>query len=296
MRADNDERRLIVAISEAEAIDVRYTPLSADELHTFQARDVLAEPTEALLEEHAVIAAAAADGVQVLLSGWGGDEFASFNGRGALAGMLRHGRLATLALETTRRAGGVRHPKSVAGVAWRQVVVPSLPDTLRNRVGGVVRQGRGGHPRHNGRSPVDLGDGVATVTSFGRSIHVAPATARALGVDAGTVEHVLADSGKLVLPGESRLAVQLGRVIVLDAASDVAEVRVEHVSGADAVGLLVAHAYRAALVRQLWPEALFGWSTRLASMVSVARVSRPAAAWTVPAVADAVERRAVATT
>lgn len=42
--------------------------------------------------EHAICAHAAAHGAQVVLSGWGGDEGPTFNGRGALAEAFLHGR------------------------------------------------------------------------------------------------------------------------------------------------------------------------------------------------------------
>ena len=57
--------------------------------------------------EDLVQRSAAARGVDVLLTGWGGDEGVSFNGRGYYAGLLRQGRLASM-LRAAREE--TRHP------------------------------------------------------------------------------------------------------------------------------------------------------------------------------------------
>lgn len=52
-----------------------------DSAPEFLARDPIIDPGDALYREHLVLRDAAESGVQVMLSGWGGDEFASFGGR-----------------------------------------------------------------------------------------------------------------------------------------------------------------------------------------------------------------------
>lgn len=73
----------------------------------------------------AVCAGAAAAGAHIVLSGWGGDEAATFNGRGALAELLLKGRWRTLARECSalRRERGV----SIADILRGEVIGYLLP-------------------------------------------------------------------------------------------------------------------------------------------------------------------------
>ena len=70
---------------------------------------------------------AAEHGVRVLLSGWGGDEGVSFNGRGLYAHLLLSGRWPRLAAECRARGLGPRH---VLGETAR-ALMPPMPRRLR---------------------------------------------------------------------------------------------------------------------------------------------------------------------
>jgi asparagine synthase (glutamine-hydrolysing) len=70
---------------------------------------------------------AAGLGVDVMLSGWGGDEASSFNGRSHLAEMLHRGRLIALA-----RSVRGRSLRSI----WGRAVTPNLPDAVIRWIGG----------------------------------------------------------------------------------------------------------------------------------------------------------------
>jgi asparagine synthase (glutamine-hydrolysing) len=72
--------------------------------------------------------AAAAQGVRTLLSGWGGDETAGFNGRGYLAELLREGRWLRLGREL--RALVAAQPGCFPGLLRQELVIPLLPDRL----------------------------------------------------------------------------------------------------------------------------------------------------------------------
>lgn len=87
--------------------------------------------------DNAVCARAEQQGVDVVLSGWGGDEGASFNGRGLLADLFRRGRWATLAREVAslRRRRGAR----LSRILYHEVLGPLLLGTLVARL-------RRGHP------------------------------------------------------------------------------------------------------------------------------------------------------
>jgi asparagine synthase (glutamine-hydrolysing) len=72
-------------------------------------------------------ASAADQGVDTMLSGWGGDEAASFNGRSYYAELLRRGRLLQLISKVRRRRAG---PRSQARFLWDHALTPNLPDDV----------------------------------------------------------------------------------------------------------------------------------------------------------------------
>ncbi len=104
------------------------------------------------------------EGLRVMLSGWGGDEAASFNGRGYLATLMRRGRWLELArvVAGLRRRGKVRRVLLfVAG----QALMPLLPFPLYRLLQAGIRR----DPAVD-RLPVSC---------------VSPRLARELGLDAG---------------------------------------------------------------------------------------------------------------
>lgn len=86
---------------------------------------------------------AAARGAQVLLSGWGGDQGASYNGRAALAEALLHGRWRWLAGEVRMLAEA--HRLSSARMLRGQVLPYLLPVPLWNLVGRLCGRRPGIH-------------------------------------------------------------------------------------------------------------------------------------------------------
>ena len=79
------------------------------------------------------------EGLRVMLSGWGGDEAASFNGRGYLSSLLRRGRwleLARVVAGLRRRGKARRLLPFLAG----QAVVPLLPYPLYRLLQARVRR------------------------------------------------------------------------------------------------------------------------------------------------------------
>ena len=90
------------------------------------------------MNEEAVQRCAAASGVRVLLSGWGGDEGVSFNGRGLHEQLLLGGRWLRLAAEC--RTGP--HPfRALAHVAL-SLAHPRLPIHLHRRLRGKEPRSR----------------------------------------------------------------------------------------------------------------------------------------------------------
>jgi asparagine synthase (glutamine-hydrolysing) len=86
-------------------------------------------PLRADAPENAVCARAEEQGVGVVLSGWGGDEGATFNGRGALAEMFFGGRWRKLAREISalKRERGFPALQTFYG----EVVSPMLPEAVK---------------------------------------------------------------------------------------------------------------------------------------------------------------------
>ena len=89
-----DERRLLDAISAATGIDIQRT-FDDGRGDWFWYRDINRYPQSTHTMERLTLPSARADGVTVMLSGWGGDECASFNGRRVVNSLLRRGQLAT---------------------------------------------------------------------------------------------------------------------------------------------------------------------------------------------------------
>jgi asparagine synthase (glutamine-hydrolysing) len=132
-RQTADERRLIKAIGDQESFPVRFQKLSADDLVTVLRRNVMQRPTcNTLVHEQLVQSQAAAEGIDVILSGWGGDETIGFNGRGYLPELLISGRWLSL-----YRNCKLRSPNK-----WRyllrRAVLPLAPAAVRDGI-GVLR-------------------------------------------------------------------------------------------------------------------------------------------------------------
>ena len=96
----NDERPRVLAVAAAAGVPMRWVDDNDLGDWYFQ-RDVNLYPHSTHRWERSVLPQAKQDGVTVMLSGWGGDELASFNGRTVLSDLVLHGRL----VEAWRVAG-----------------------------------------------------------------------------------------------------------------------------------------------------------------------------------------------
>lgn len=124
--------------------------LSADEMTALFARDWTRGPDiRNLLHEGATQREAAARDIQVILSGWGGDEGASFNGRGHHPKLFATGRWGTL-YRDAQRPGVVAGLRTIyhAGRRLGREYRPRLPLRWRHRSGdslidpGFLRRAR----------------------------------------------------------------------------------------------------------------------------------------------------------
>lgn len=139
--ARGDERDTIETLCRQEELPVHYGTAVGQDCRSFLARDIAVEMTADLWEEFPVLAHAEERKIRTILSGWGGDEAATFAGRGYEAYLLKQGRLLELARMTRRRAG-IRQPRRALRYLFRGAVIPLLPDALYDRVDPYHRSDR----------------------------------------------------------------------------------------------------------------------------------------------------------
>jgi len=123
-----DERAIVEAVSQREGTIQHYTLVTPQDIYSQMSVDITRHPSEMLLLESIVARQAAEHGLRVMLSGWGGDEMAAFNGRGFFADLLRRGRWVQMWRELSLRA------KLHEGSIWQGIrndaILPLLPDGL----------------------------------------------------------------------------------------------------------------------------------------------------------------------
>ncbi|MCY4602422.1 MAG: asparagine synthase-related protein, partial [Acidobacteria bacterium] len=102
--ASPSEYARIEAVRRQESLKIFYRPREARDLIAFLRRDGTRPAAGGRAREEAVRCAPAGQGVEVLLSGLGGDEGISFNGRGYYPELLRSGRAGKLWRELQQRS------------------------------------------------------------------------------------------------------------------------------------------------------------------------------------------------
>ena len=135
------EYALIDAVCAQEGVHVLHRALSPADFAAILRCDGTYPGVHVHLNEEVVQRAAEERGVRVLLSGWGGDEGASFNGRGHLEHLLLRGRWGKLAAEC--RARGMSPREFLFGCALRLASPGLVLDLQRLRRGKELRSRRG---------------------------------------------------------------------------------------------------------------------------------------------------------
>lgn len=128
-----DERRVIEAICRQEGIGCRYGTATGRDYRDFLSRDIALEGTTDLFEEWSVMRQAARRRTRVMLSGWGGDECATFGVRGYPGFLLKRGQWLRLGAIARRAAGGCRHPGRLVQFLWQECLLTLLPDPVYAR-------------------------------------------------------------------------------------------------------------------------------------------------------------------
>lgn len=164
------ERPYVEAVLRQEP-DIVWTPVHVRDSAAYVLPDMdldLALPYDSATPEAQVFADAAARGAGILLSGWGGDEGATFNGRGALAEALLAGRWRTLAGEF--RALSADRGRSPLTALRGQLLPYLLPDEALVLVRRLL--GRPPHPPRANAEAMLRPDLVARVS--GERIFLGP--------------------------------------------------------------------------------------------------------------------------
>ena len=126
------EHDRIEAVARVEGLAPAYLPTSLAQAWRFDG-DISVMPRIGTMAETPIGRRAAAGGVRVMISGWGGDEAASYPGRGIAAGYLRSGRLLSFlryCRERSRGGSALASIRAAGSIAWREGCVPLLPNRM----------------------------------------------------------------------------------------------------------------------------------------------------------------------
>lgn len=103
------EHAQIEAVGEQENLTVHYCPMNPCDILAILKKDPTREPIHITMPiENTIQQAASSKGVRLLLSGWGGDEVLSFNGRGYYSNLLWRGHLLRLFRERPQIGSPIR--------------------------------------------------------------------------------------------------------------------------------------------------------------------------------------------
>jgi asparagine synthase (glutamine-hydrolysing) len=127
-----DERALVEMVCKQVGISPNYMRLNGEDVVASVSMDIKTRPDETWIFEQVVSRMARERGIRVILSGWGGDEMTTFNGRGYFAELFLKGRWLTLQQEL--RARCALHNDSFCGSVRSRVVRPLLPDWVLSQL------------------------------------------------------------------------------------------------------------------------------------------------------------------
>jgi asparagine synthase (glutamine-hydrolysing) len=126
-------------ISEQENIPVTYAPWDLSDQRTLKI-DKSLRPTETIAFEQFIQQSAHDEGIRLLLSGWGGDETVSFNGRSIWLHQWRSGQWLALLHNLKGRDQKILSPKTLLKNIpvnfWRRIIkMYWLPSWVRQKIG-----------------------------------------------------------------------------------------------------------------------------------------------------------------
>lgn len=126
----------ILRVRDAEGFVVKFVDTSALRPEQFHTVDETIYEERTLLYERVVQQQAEADGVRLILSGWGGDETISYNGQSVFRKQFWRGQWWPLLknLQPPTMPLSRKTPQYMARNFWHHVVAPSLPVALQKRI------------------------------------------------------------------------------------------------------------------------------------------------------------------
>ena len=125
-----DERHRIEAFTTTEGVPAQFGGATAEDFVRLLARPIELEGTADLADEMPILKMAQADGVKVMLSGWGGDEVFSNHGFGYLSYLLSTSQWEKAAHWMRVRLRSLRRIGPAATMLWWDGIHPMLPDFL----------------------------------------------------------------------------------------------------------------------------------------------------------------------
>ncbi len=129
---DKDERKVIEQISNRESFEVRFTEFNKADYIDFFGSNI--NIFNASLSESQVLSTVSKCGIRTILSGWGGDDFASYNGIGFLADLFLKFRWLKLTSEIFQTSNltvkKLKVPYEMLRLFYGRCFVPILPDKL----------------------------------------------------------------------------------------------------------------------------------------------------------------------
>lgn len=135
------EHARIAAVARQEGLTPLYTEMNDEDRYRIRAIDISLIPVNTIHREIVVQRKASTHGIPLILTGWGGDEFISFNGRGLAADWLIRGRWLKLA-NSLGLPSALLHPnrwRAALAKFWQKALVPLLPDALHYRLSAEHR-------------------------------------------------------------------------------------------------------------------------------------------------------------
>lgn len=124
-----DERHRVAAFAAGLSAPMRYISATADDIDTALRINPGFAPGPLFPPEVKVLEQARRDDIGVLISGWGGDEAASFNGRGYLAWLLVTGQMTGFLRAIRMRSRG--NWRSALRITREEAIAPLIPGHWR---------------------------------------------------------------------------------------------------------------------------------------------------------------------
>ena len=118
-------------IAEAKGIDHHYVSLASEDIYKYMSeRDIAYGETATFWYEYPVREATQKRGSRTILSGWGGDESATYHGQSFYADLLMHGKFSRLFKELIVRAKKRKGLKPILSFIYHQLLIPLAPRNL----------------------------------------------------------------------------------------------------------------------------------------------------------------------